>query len=116
MDTKHAFPAPDLIKIKSLQSSDSVHLVLINRDFSIYLWRFTDLEETELLDIIDTDLDRLLQLDVFQMNAQWCLLLAGSNNSFIYCLQGMNSVIPILYPLTTLYLTTQMNGCYNGKF
>jgi hypothetical protein len=93
MDKKHAFPAPELRKIKALQSSDSLHLVLIHGNSSIHLRRFTDFEETELLDIIDLDLDRLHQLDVFQMNSQWCLLLAGSNKSFIYCLQGMNSKI-----------------------
>lgn len=93
MDMKHAFPAPELRKISVLQSSDSVHLVLIHGESSIHLRRFTDLEETELLEIVDIDLERLYQLDVFLMNSQWCLLLAGSNNSFIYCLHGKNSVI-----------------------
>jgi hypothetical protein len=106
MDMKHSFPAPQLRKISALQSSDSVHLVLIHGNSSIHLRRFTDLEETELLEIIDTDLDHLYQLDAFVMNSQWCLLLAGSpgsTNSFVYCLQGMDSVIP--HFLTFLYFS-----------
>jgi len=114
---KHAFPAPELRKISALQSSDSVHLVLIYGDSSIQLRRFTDLEETELLEIIDIDLDRLFQLDAFLMNSQWCLLLAGSSNSLIYCLQGMNYVIShIVTSLTLVNLIIQIKDYYSGKY
>lgn len=117
MDMKHSFPAPELRKISALQSSDSVHLVLIHGDSSIHLRRFTDLEETELLEIIDIDLDHLYQLDAFLMNSQWCLLLAGSSNSFIYCLQGTNSFISqFLTPLTSVNLIIQIKDCYSGKY
>ncbi len=117
MDMKHAFPAPELRKISVLQSSDSVHLVLIHGESSLHLRRFTDLEETELLEIVDIDLERLYQLDVFLMNSQWCLLLAGSNNSFIYCLHGKNSVIwHIMTSSTSLYSITQIKDCCSGRF
>lgn len=87
MDMKHAFPAPELRKMGVLQSSDTVHLVLLHGDSSIHLRRFTDAEDTELLEMINVDLDRVYQFDTFLTEAQWCLLLAGSNNSYIYCLQ-----------------------------
>ncbi|XP_057372863.1 uncharacterized protein LOC130693696 [Daphnia carinata] len=87
MDMKHAFPAPELRKIGVLQSSDTVHLALLHADSAVHLRQFTDAEDTELLEIINIDLDRVYQFDTFLTEAQWCLLLAGSNNSYIYCLE-----------------------------
>lgn len=112
MDMKHAFPAPELRKVGVLQSSDTVHLVLIHGDSSIHLRLFTDAEETELLEIINTDLDRVYQFDTFLTESQWCILLAGSNSSYIYCLQGTDaiplnslnhSVLYIIFSSTPMY-------------
>ncbi len=95
MDMKHSFLAPGLRKMGVLQSdsTDTVHLVLIHGDSNVQLRRFTDTEETELIEIIDIDVDRINQFDAFLMKSQWCLFLGGPNKSYIYCLHGEQQFI-----------------------
>ena len=93
MDKKHSFAAPGLRMMDVLQSTDTVHLVLINGDSNIHLRRFTDSEETELVEVIDVHLDHINQFDTFLMESQWCLFLGGPNKSCIYCLQGITAIV-----------------------
>lgn len=90
MDVVHSFPAPGLRKILAVQSSDSVHLLLVHSNSSLHMREFhhhDSTQETELLEMIDLRVG-VLQAEVFEVESRWCVFLAGSDISYVYCLQG----------------------------
>lgn len=93
MDMKYMFPAPHLLKIRVLPSPDAVHLALLHNDSSVHLHKFTENEETELLDITEVNIAPIVQFDAFMVESNWCVLLAGATTTHVYCLNGNRKTI-----------------------
>jgi len=104
MDILHTITAPDLEKIATLHVDETTptYLSLFSHgNTRIQLWkiRYT-VKEAELLQILEVDLPRVLQVETFRLKNEWCLLFGGTVNTHLYCIsktQGtQNNTLPLI--------------------